>query len=294
MPAAVPTPSLSRAGQDDRARDAALAGSPRIAIETARLHGSISLKGARIDDLALTTIGGERGSAEIVLSPSGAPGGFYFESGWTAVNAKAPGIDALWRQLDSGPLTVDHPVTLVNDSGGGLQFRRTFAVDDQYMFTITDEVTNNGSASSTLRPVGWIWRDIAVRGGPNPPRFIGLLGAAGVHQISFEDVSHNGEPEPDGFKTVPFGANGGWLGVVDGGSAVIALPARSERVDEGFHVRDASEARASYGLGTRRVGPGATANVAVQFFVGPKKSKAVTTYQAMLGLNQFDRLLDAK
>ena len=90
------------------------------------LHGSIDLKGGRIDDLSLEhyreTV--DPNSPPIVLlSPSGAPDPFYAEFGWTAAagtNATLPTPDTVWKQDGSGALALDHPVTLSFDNGEGL------------------------------------------------------------------------------------------------------------------------------------------------------------------------------
>src|SRR5438128_2016929 len=139
-------------------RDAALAASPRVRIDTPSLAGSIALKGGRIDDLSLVkyreTV--DPNSPPIVLlAPSGSPHPFYAEFGWSApggVTLKLPDADTLWQQQGSGALSVGRPVTLVYDNGQGLQFRRTIAVDDKYLFTIKDEGINNGTAPVTLYP----------------------------------------------------------------------------------------------------------------------------------------------
>ena len=112
-------------------REQILAQSPRVQIETPRLSGSISLKGARIDDLSLTryreTV--DPNSPPIVLlAPSGSPNPFYAEFGWSppgGVAVKLPGPDTVWQQVGTGTLGVDRPVTLTWDNGEGLEFRRT-------------------------------------------------------------------------------------------------------------------------------------------------------------------------
>ncbi|MBV8240567.1 MAG: membrane protein insertase YidC, partial [Hyphomicrobiales bacterium] len=143
-------------------RDAALAASPRVHIDTPSLSGSISLKGARIDDLSLVkyreTV--DPNSPPIVLlAPSGSPHPFYAEFGWSAPSGaavKLPTADTLWQQQGAGALSVGRPVTLVYDNGEGLIFRRTIAVDENYLFTIKDEATNDGTAPVTLYPYALI------------------------------------------------------------------------------------------------------------------------------------------
>ena len=81
----------------------------------------------------------------VLLSPSGSPEPFYAEFGWTGTagsNVKLPTADTVWRQAGSGALSIGHPVTLTYDNGEGLDFRRTIAVDDKYLFTVKDEVVN--------------------------------------------------------------------------------------------------------------------------------------------------------
>src|SRR5436305_8253871 len=116
-------------------REAALATSPRVPIDTPRVAGSINLKGARLDDLSLTkyreTV--DPNSPPIVLlAPSGSPHPFYAEFGWSppsGASVKLPTADTLWQQQGSGVLSFGHPVTLVYDNGDGFLFRRTIAVD---------------------------------------------------------------------------------------------------------------------------------------------------------------------
>src|SRR5580700_1572664 len=159
-----PVPGTAAPTVSTASRDAVIAASPRIAISTPTLRGSIDLKGGRIDDLALEhyreTI--DPASPAIVLfSPSGAPEAYYAEFGWVpaaGTTAAMPGPDTVWKQDGSGTLGVDHPVTLSYDNGQGLVFTRTIAVDDHYLFTIKDQVANKGSAPVTVFPYGLISR----------------------------------------------------------------------------------------------------------------------------------------
>ena len=160
----VPGASAPSAQPASASREAVIGASPRVVIDTPRLHGSIDLKGGRIDDLALQqyreTI--DPNSPPIVLfSPSGAPDAFYAEFGWvpaSGTTAAMPGPDTVWTQEGSGALTISHPVTLTYDNGSGLIFRRTVTVDDRYLFTLKDEVQNKGSGAVTLFPYALISR----------------------------------------------------------------------------------------------------------------------------------------
>src|SRR5882672_10126658 len=145
-------------------RDTAIAAGPRIKIDTPRLSGSIALKGARIDDLSLVQFRDTvdpLSPAIVLFSPSGTAEPYYAEFLWIPASgstAKIPGSDTVWQQEGSNSLTQTTPVILKYDNGDGLTFRRTIAVDDRYLFTVKDDVTNVGNAPVTLYPYALISR----------------------------------------------------------------------------------------------------------------------------------------
>src|SRR5690348_7352751 len=152
-PPQVPGQAGAPAGATPAERAAVLASSPRVTIATDSVQGSIALKGGRIDDLSLVKFRetvDPKSPPIVLLSPSGTADPFYAEFGWTSAagsGAKVPTADTLWKQVGSGALGVGHPVTLTYDNGEGLEFRRTIAVDDKYLFTIKDEVANKGASA---------------------------------------------------------------------------------------------------------------------------------------------------
>src|ERR1700704_3142700 len=99
-------------------RDAAIAASPRIKIDTPRLTGSIALKGARIDDLAFVqfseTVDPASPAIEL-FSPSNTANPYYAEFGWvpsTGSTVRLPDRDTVWQQEGSGNLAPASPVTV--------------------------------------------------------------------------------------------------------------------------------------------------------------------------------------
>jgi YidC/Oxa1 family membrane protein insertase len=148
------------------AADAAAAeAAVKIPVDTALLAGAISTYGGRLDDLSLkkyreTTDPG----ADIVrlLSPLGTPDAHFTFFGWEAgagVTADdLPTPQTIWTASPDSRLTIDTPVTLTWDNGRGLIFTRTIAVDDHYMFTITDSVDNTTGAAVAVSPYASISR----------------------------------------------------------------------------------------------------------------------------------------
>ncbi|MBV8111342.1 MAG: membrane protein insertase YidC [Hyphomicrobiales bacterium] len=278
-------------------RDAALAASPRVHIDTPSLSGSISLKGARIDDLSLVkyreTV--DPNSPPIVLlAPSGSPHPFYAEFGWSApsgATVKLPTADTLWQQQGAGALSVGHPVTLVYDNGEGLQFRRTIAVDDKYLFTLKDEVINNSDAPVTLYPYGLISR----HGTPQTLGYyilheglIGVFGDKGLQEETYADIEKK--------KDVFFSATDVWLGITDKYWAATLLPDTDAQVAAKFSTSTIGNNIKTYQsdyLGpAQTIAPGGAAAVNGRLFAGAKEVEVVDNYDKQLKLNRFELLID--
>ena len=138
--------------------------SPRVAIHTPQLMGSINLKGARIDDLSLVqyreTVA-DNSPNVVLLSPSGSAAPYktyYTDISWLAdKDVSVPTSQTLWK-ANGTELTPAHPLMLTWDNGQGLQFQRTISVDHQFMFTVSDHVTNKGSTAVSLYPFGTVAR----------------------------------------------------------------------------------------------------------------------------------------
>jgi len=278
-------------------RDAALAASPRVRIDTPSLAGSIALKGGRIDDLSLVkyreTV--DPNSPPIVLlAPSGSPHPFYAEFGWSApggVTLKLPDADTLWQQQGSGALSVGRPVTLVYDNGEGLQFHRTIAVDDKYLFTIKDEVVNNGTAPVTLYPFGLISR----HGTPQTLGYyilheglIGVFGDKGLQEETYANIEKQ--------KLISFTATNVWLGITDKYWAATLLPDTKTQVQAKFSTgtigNNIKTYQSDYLGPALTIAPGAAAAVDGRLFAGAKEVSVVDGYDQALALNKFDRLID--
>jgi YidC/Oxa1 family membrane protein insertase len=277
-------------------RDAALAASPRVRIETPSLSGSIALKGGRIDDLSLVKY---RETVDpnsppiILLAPSGSPNPFYAEFGWSAPSGtpvKLPGPDTVWQQEGTGALSVGRPVTLVYDNGEGLQFRRTIAVDENYLFTLKDEVSNKGAAAVTLYPFALISR----HGTPHTLGYyilheglIGVFGEKGLQEETYANIEKQ--------KEMSFTATNVWLGITDKYWAATLVPDTSMQVNAKFStgtIGNIKTYQTDYLGPAQTIAPGGSAVVDGRLFAGAKEVSIVDGYNERLKLNKFDRLID--
>jgi YidC/Oxa1 family membrane protein insertase len=272
------------------------AAGPRLKIETPSLQGSIALKGARIDDLALVryreTVN-PKSPAVVLLSPSGSPHPFYAEFGWTApagASTKLPDSNTVWRQQGSGTLAVGSPVRLTYDNGEGLEFSRSISVDDKYLFTIEDHVANKGAAPVTLYPYALVSR----HGTPETLGYYilheGLIGVLDdkLQEVTYSDIEKK--------KAINFSkAANVWLGITDKYWAATLMPDPKARVDARF-MATAAGAQKSYQtdfLGDpQTIAPGASGRSATNLFAGAKEIAIVDGYDKQLNLNRFELLID--
>jgi YidC/Oxa1 family membrane protein insertase len=306
QPANAPTAPASQAtaiAAQPMTRDAALAASPRVKIDTPNLNGSIALKGGRIDDLALVkyreTVD-PNSPAIILLSPSGTGDPFYAQFGWTAASgttAKLPDDNTVWTQAGSGALSVDHPVTLTYDNGEGLEFKRTIAVDNKYLFTIKDEVANKGSAPVTLFPYALVSR----HGTPHTLGYYilhegltGVLGDKGLQEMTYKKMDDL-KPDAQGQKRETFDVTNGWLGFTDKYWAAVLLPATDAHLKAQFStgmIGKTPTYQTDYLLDAKTVAPGATATADARLFAGAKEVATINDYEKQLNLNRFDLAID--
>jgi YidC/Oxa1 family membrane protein insertase len=275
-------------------REAALAASPRVHIETPSLSGSISLRGGRIDDLSLIkyreTVD-PRSPPIVLLAPSGSPAPFYSEFGWVpaaGTTVKVPGPDTLWQQGGGSALSVGHPVTLVHDNGEGLEFRRTITVDENYLFTIKDDVTNKGSSPVTLYPYALISRHGTP---PTLGYYILHEGPIGVLDDKLQEFSY---ADLEKKKDIPFTSTNAWLGFTDKYWAATLLPLPTAKIAAQFSAfqNGIKRYQTSYNLDPQTVAPGATGSAQTRLFAGAKEVSIVDGYNTQLGLNKFDLLID--
>ncbi len=302
-PGLAPTPSAAPAGAPVAAtpeaaltREAALAASPRIKIDTPALKGSIALRGGRIDDIALK---GYRETVDpsspniVLLSPANAPQPFYTDTGFVGQPGSTiplPKADTLWT-ADSEALTPAKPVTLTHDNGQGLIFTRKIAVDDQYMFTVTDGVRNVGAAEVSLFP----YAIVARRGKPKTDGyavlhegFVGIVGDSRVQEYTYDSI----EKETKATRLME-GASG-WLGFTDKYWAAVVIPDQAKKFTGRFS--SAGDGVKTYQsdalLETVTVAPGASVEAQTRVFAGAKETRTIDGYQKSLTIKNFDLMID--
>jgi YidC/Oxa1 family membrane protein insertase len=290
-------PVQGRASTPEKSRADALAESPRVKLDAPGIYGSIARKGGRIDDVSLKAYreAVDPNSPNIVLlSPTGSPWPYYAEAGFIAdpgANLVLPGPDTLW-QADHDALTESSPVTLTYDNGQGLVFHRKIAVDDRYMFTVTDGVENKSTQAVTLHPYAFVKRHgMPVTTGFYRAHegFVGVIGESGVQEIRYEKI------EKEDHATKSFAGTGGWLGLTDKYWAAAVIPDQGTAVEASYSGSGGAPVIYQAGFaGTegRTLAPGASSEFTSRVFAGAKETATLDKYQANLGIEKFDLLID--
>ncbi len=289
-PAAKPAVALTR--------EAALAESSRIAIDTRSIAGTIALKGARIDDVSLkhyhVTV--DRSSPIIVLlSPEGGPEPYFADVGYLTAEVDQPPLlpttDTLWT-ADSPTLTANRPVTLSWDNKQGLLFKRKISIDDEYLFKIEDSVEN-----TTDKPIQiYSYTRVTRVGQPKSSGyaalhegFIGVIGdEGGAQEVKYDKI------EKESHATKTFKGVGGWIGFTDKYWGAVTAPDQTSMIEARYS--SVGGAVKTYQAETiaepKTLEPGATTTTLAHVFAGAKEVATLDAYKENPGLKHFDLLID--
>ncbi|MGU3399533.1 membrane protein insertase YidC [Brucellaceae bacterium D45D] len=277
-------------------REAAVAQTQRIDIDTPSLRGSINLTGARLDDLFLKnyheTVDDKSPNIEL-LAPSALKQGYFVELGFTGneTTGPVPGPNTVWSVEGSNKLTPSTPVTLTYTNDKNITFKRVISVDDAYMFSVDDTITNNAGTAISLASYGRVTRF-------NQPEhasatyvlhegLIGVMGQDGLQEIKYSKV----EDDKDiSFKDV----NGGWIGITDKYWAATLVPPQDEKFTARFShfTNDRPRYQSDFLGAPMTIEPGQSQTLKNHVFAGAKVVTQIQDYQNRLGIKQFDLLID--
>jgi len=276
---------------------------PRVPIETDRVQGSISLAGGRIDDLSLKDYRitlDENSDIVHLLEPVGSDDPQYALFGWAPGNGLSlddvPGVSTPWTVEEGDTLTTDSPIVLRWDSTAGLIFRRAIEIDDDFMFSVTQSVENNGDAAVSLAPYGLIAR----HGEPMDLKnfFIlheGVVAMADgtLAEIDYDDMTDFPVMPSEGARAeVTQVTEDGWIGFTDHYWMTTIIPENGVPFRQVAKYSDASNIYQTEAVQqTLTVAPGTRNDVTTQLFAGAKEWETIREYQAQ-GVDRFIDSID--
>jgi len=292
------TPAAARAPVT-REQALSTSAASRIVIDTGAVDGSISLEGARIDDLNLRgyrrTV--DPTSPEVtVLSPMSTPFGHDAFFGWELRSGEdvstLADATSIWTASDAAArLTPQTPITLTLQAGPGITIERTISVDENYMFTSTDVVRNERDTALTLRPLGVVRRQGLPEGYVfNQIVHQGMIGTFGgqTRQLTYRDADKHarervrervGEDE----RAQTWQGEGSWLGVTDHYWLTAIVPPSDESVSAYYDARTeaggTNDYRAAYRGEWHEIPAGTEYTYSQRLFAGAKRYELLRDYE---------------
>ena len=297
--AAPPTATAGTEGTAQAAAAPEAQDAPRVEIETPSVSGSISLAGGRIDNLHLVnyreTIDPDSPTVTL-LTPVGEEGAYYALYGWAPGAGltldQVPGPNTLWSVESGETLAPGAPVTLSWENGAGLTFRRSFAVDEDFMFTVTQAVENTAAGTVSLAPYGVLAR----HGEPADLKnfFIlheGLIAMADgeLSELDYSDAADFTFNEREGARAeVMQVSENGWIGFTDHFWMTTLIPGTGEpfkavaKYDSNRNIYQTEAV-----LPTQTIAEGETTSVETRLFAGAKEWETIRAYQNEQGIDRF-------
>lgn len=291
-----PTPTIRPRQEIVQAQ---LAANQRVVIDAPGIDGSISLQGSRIDDVSLKnfyeTINdkeAQRAAGEIkLLSPEGTDRAFFATVAWTSPTSSTDTV--AWTQTNTGPLTPENPLKL-NYTAEVLKIDRTIAIDQDYMFTVTDVLTNTGTTPVTLTQQAQLRQRALAEHTTTPvseqQAHRGVLGVYGPdknQQVNYHDLNQG--------KAVSKHVTGGWNALTTKYWMAAAIPEQQEEVQM---LAGTSKANgdttfsAGYQLTPYTIQPGQPVTKTSRIFAGAKRVSVLERYENVDGIPAFTDAVD--
>lgn len=265
----------------------------RVEIESEHLHGSISLKGARFDDLTLAKYFEKTDHKDEVslFSPSESKDRYFADFGWISSESglELPTPHSLWKS-NSTKLTPETPIVLSWKNKNDVEFFITISLDKDYMFDVTQTVKNHSKSEISVASYGRINRVLA---GVHKPVYILHEGPIGVfsdilHEATYKDLVKEKHQE---FSS----ESGGWLGITDKYWLSSILPDRNLKYKATFSYDSSNQNNFfdSEFVGQEfKIAAGEELKFDHHLFAGAKKVRLLDKYSQQYDAKLFDRAVD--
>ena len=276
--------------------DDALNKDERIKIDAPRLQGSISLKGLKIDDLTFKDYKetlNEDDKLVTLFKPSSTKGGYFSNFGWIKAssdeNFDLPNDQTVWS-TNSKKITNKNSATFSWTNNQGIQFEQEILVDENYMFTIKQKITNNSNKDISLIPVGKISRT-------DTPETLGFFilheGPIGVvdnvlEEIDYKDLKKNIGP-------IEYNSKGGWFGITDKYWLATIIPDQSSNVIARyqFYTKNNKEKyQVDFKGGIVEIPSNKSITIKSLLYAGAKEIKLLDKYEKEYSIPRLDFAID--
>jgi YidC/Oxa1 family membrane protein insertase len=269
-------------------RDDALKESERIQFENDNIIGSISLKGASIDDLTFknykVTLDNEQ--RVTLLGPRNIKEGYLIDSGFVTSdkNIDVPNSDTIWSIEGNNKLTDGSPIKLSWSNEQGLKFEKIISLDDKYLFTVKQKIINESNNKYDFYSYGQIIRNEI----PEIIDFL-ILHEGLIATLDDELI----EEDYDDIQEKKFTkiANKGWLGISDKYWITSLIPPKDKEFKTTFDYKN--KFRANF-ISTDPLALNEKSSIEeeLQIIVAAKRVDVIDGYAEKLNIDKFDLVID--
>ena len=270
-------------------REDAINTGKRIKFENENVKGSISLKGALIDDITFKNYKDKLGSDKNVtyLNPAETNDGYFVETGWAASNVgkiSLPTSDSVWNVKGNSKLSFNNPVIIEWNNKSGLIFRKKIEIDEKFLFRITQEIQNQSGNRVELYPYAQITRNVA----PDVTDFYILHeGFIGVFDEELKEESYDDIED----KKQEYNAGEGWIGITDKYWLTALVPEKNQSFKGEFIFKNGFKANYIQNKPVV-VQPSGSGISETKIFVAAKEVKIIDGYAETENINKFDLTID--
>ena len=283
------TPSLDKNENFTKlSRKDALSENDRIQFENKNVIGSISLKGAAIDDLTFKEYNIELngGKKVTLLSPRNVDDGYLIESGFVTTNKNidVPDASSVWEVSGNKILTNSNSIKLTWSNSQDITFEKHISLDDQFLFTVKEKIINKSNKSYNFYSYGQIIRN-------KLPEISGFY----ILHEGFLSVLDDQliEEDYDDIQEKKFTQNAqeGFVGISDKYWITSIIPQKGKEFKTTFDYKNKFRANYISTQGTE-VGPNSSIEEKIQIIAAAKRVNIIDGYAESLQINKFDLVID--
>lgn len=261
-----------------------------VKIQSAKLSGTISSKGLRINDVSLNEYKEKLNeSPNIELFNTQNDLNNYAETRWYSEDktVSVPDANTCWEVGDNKILTEKTPVTFTWDNRQGLLFEKKLTVDENYIITVEDKVRNYSGNSYILKSSVAICREFDKKPEDTSIAYEGPIGFLNgkSEQIKYEDITSK--------TNISYQTQGGWFGFTDKYWLIAFIPNQQTTNNVSYTSKqNGTLFQITSDDGASPISAYSEVVKINHLYVGAKEINTLDMYEDKLGIKHFDLAID--
>ena len=269
-------------------RQEALEEGERILFENENIKGSISLIGSKIDNLEFKKFKEKLNGRKNVtlLNPSKVKSGYYVETGWATTNKNidVPNSKTIWATSGNNKLMPNKPIKLIWLNDQNIKFEKEISIDNQYLFTVKQTITNNSNKKYNFYPYGQIIRNEI----PEITNFFILHeGPLGVFDSELVEKDYDDIQE----KSFSINADRGFCGITDKFWITSLIPQKNRKFRADFDYKNKFRTNFIETSATE-IGANETKSNEIKILLAAKEVRVIDEYAKKLNIEKLDLVID--